>query len=249
MAGRNSSSSVKEMRIIQAIQKLSHRNLLRINQVWSIPDYIVIAMELADGSLFDLLNLYKSEYQSALPANLVVGYLRGVASALDFLNSRRHTFDGRQVGFQHCDVKPSNILLVGEVAKLADFGLCTPTVALQSSYGKAGTLDFASPEVHRGNLTDSSDQYSLAVSYYYLRTGVFPFPATIQTFQREYSYTRPAPDLSGVRRLEQLTLERALDLEPTNRWPSCMALMTNLEEAIKRPDPSERNAEKRLSPV
>lgn len=249
MDSRNSSSSVKEMRIIQAIQKLYHRNLLQIEQVWSIPDYIVVAMELADGSLFDLLNVYQSEYRAALPPNLTVGYLRQIASALDFLNSRRHIFDGRSVGFQHCDVKPSNILLVGEQAKLADFGLCTPTVNLQSSYCKAGTLDFAAPEVHRGSLSDSSDQYSLAITYYYLRTAMLPFPATLRDFKREYSYTRPAPDLSGVRRDEQRILERALDLEPTNRWPSCTTLLNNLESVAKKPDPdqSDRNIEKHLS--
>ena len=115
MLSRNSTSSVKEMRIIQAVQKLTHRHLLRIRDVWSIPDYIVVAMELADGSLFDLFDVYQTEYGTALPPSLLAGYLRQAASGLDFLNTRRHIFDGRPVGFMHCDVKPSNILLVGEV--------------------------------------------------------------------------------------------------------------------------------------
>ena len=251
MAHRHSTTSVREMRIIQAIQKISHRNLLRIEQVIAIPDYIVIAMELADGSLFDLLELYRNEYNSALSAELTIGYLRQIASALDCINARRHMFEGRQVGFQHCDVKPSNILLVGAVAKLADFGLSTPTVALQSKYERAGTLDFAAAEVHRGSLTDSSDQYSLAITYYYLRTATFPFPAVAQGFQRQYSYNRPAPDLNAVSRGEQRALERALDLEPTNRWPTCTALMTHLSEAVKcsTPDPLDKDRDKRLSRV
>jgi len=251
MASKNSTTSVREMRIIQAIQKISHRNLLRIEQVWSIPDYIVVAMELADGSLFDLMELYRTEYRTTLSPSLTVGYLRQVATALDFLNARRHTFEGKQVGFQHCDVKPSNLLLVGEVVKVADFGLSTPIVALQTSYGRSGTLDFAAPEVHRGSLADSSDQYSLAVTYYYLRTGTFPFPAVEKGFQRQYSYNRPAPDLGGVHRSERRVLERSLDLEPTNRWPSCSALMAHLDVACHCPEieASERNFEARLSRV
>jgi serine/threonine protein kinase, bacterial len=232
MASRNSTSSVKEMRIIQSIQKLAHRNLLLINQVWSIPDYIVVAMELAEGSLLDLLEGYQSEYSSPLPPSMAVSYLRQAASALDFLNTRRHTFDGRSVGFQHCDVKPSNLLLIGETVKLADFGLCTPTVALQSAYGRSGTVDFAAPEVHRGHLAETSDQYSLAITYHYLRTGAFPFPTPKDGFNRELSYNRPAADLSRVRRAERYVLEQALDLEPTNRFSSCSEMIAGLHNAL-----------------
>jgi serine/threonine protein kinase len=141
--------------------------------------------------------------------------------------------------------------LVGEVVKVADFGLSTPIVTLQSPRSRAGTLDFAAPEVHRGNLADSSDQYSLAISYYYLRTGTFPFPAIAQGFQRQYSYNRPAPDLGGVHRSERRVLERSLDLEPTNRWPSCSALMSHLDVACHCPDveAAERILESRLSRV
>jgi serine/threonine protein kinase, bacterial len=248
MASANSASSVKEMRIIQAIQKLGHRHLLFIKNVCSIPGYIVVAMELADGSLFDMLDIYQAEYHMPLPPVLVVGYLRQAAIALDFLNARRHQFDGRTVGFMHCDVKPSNLLLVGEMVKLADFGLCTPTVNLQSSYGKAGTLDFAAPEVHRGHLAETSDQYSLAVTYFHLRTGNFPFPPPTR-FETVYSYRRPAPDLDRVSRAERRVLERALDLEPTNRWPSCAALMDAISDAINASDPlaSDASSETRLT--
>lgn len=236
MLSRNASSSVKEMRIIQAVQKLSHRHLLHIADVLSIPDYIVVAMELADGSLLDLLDVYLTEYNSALPPVLVAGYLKQAALALDFLNARRHTFDGRQIGFMHCDVKPSNLLLVGETVKLADFGLCCPLVNTQANYARAGTVDYAAPEVHRGQLAETSDQYSLAVTYYHLRTGDFPFPHHQGGFNRAYSYNRPAPDLSRVHRGERRVLERALDLEPHNRWPSCIAFVKALNDVVCGPE-------------
>jgi serine/threonine protein kinase, bacterial len=235
MASRNTTSSAKEMRIIQAVQRLSHRHLLHLSDVLSIPGYIVVAMELADGSLFDLLDLYQAEYHTPLPSVLAAGYLRQAASALDFLNSRRHTFDGRTVAFMHCDVKPSNFLLVGEVIKLADFGLCTPMAAAQSSCPKAGTLDFAAPEIHRGQLAETSDQYSLAVTYYLLRTGRFPFPPPPSDFRRSYSYHRPNPDLSRVCPGERRVLERALDLEPARRWPSCTEFMVAMTDSLNGP--------------
>ena len=94
----------------------------------------------------------------------------------------------------------------------------------------------AAPEMHRGDLTDTSDQYSLAITYYYLRTGIFPFPTPPAGFQREYSYTRPAPDLTRVGRSERFVLEKALEIEPTARWSCCTALMLALEEAVNHPE-------------
>jgi serine/threonine protein kinase len=236
MDGRASGASIGETRILQAVQKLRHPNLLRIDAVWSIPGYIVIAMELADGSLFDLLDIYQREYKRPLAAELTVNYLRQAASALDFLNAQRHTYERRQVGFLHRDVKPSNLLLVGEKVKLADFGMCIPFGGLSVQCTRAGTPDFAAPEVHRGALSESSDQYSLAVTYYYLRTGKLPFPAPPPAFERAYSYNRPPPDVSGVPPGEQVVLERALHLEPQLRWPSCTGLMDALQYAALHPD-------------
>jgi serine/threonine protein kinase, bacterial len=233
METRNASSSAKEVRIIQTIQKLVHRNLIKINHVWSIPQYIVVAMELADGSLLDLLDAYQAEYRSPVPPELLLRYFRHAAEAIDFLNARQHKFDGRPVSFMHCDVKPSNLLLLGDTVKLADFGLSTPIVASPSPYSRAGTLDFAAPEIHGGNLAETSDQYSLAVSYYYLRTGMLPFPTPGSKFTHDYTYKRPAPDLGGVLPGERQVLERALEVQTTARWPSCSAFVAGLTEAFK----------------
>jgi hypothetical protein len=73
-----------------------------------------------------------------------------------------------------------------------------------------------------------------------------PFPARSR-FLREYSYHRPMPELGLVRRGERRVLERALDLEPNNRWPSCTAMMDAMKEAIENPDPepSDGSAEVR----
>ena len=236
MASKNATSTVKEVRVIQAIQRLYHKNLCRVDNVWTIPDYIVVAMELCDGSLLELLDVWQAEYRQPISPNLILGYLKQAAAALDFLNARRHPFDGKVVGFQHGDVKPSNLLVVGETVKLADFGLCTITQGMQVNAGRGGTLDFAAPEVHRGSLAETSDQYSLAVTYYYLRTGKLPFTTPPAGFKREYSYTRPAPDLALVNRAERFVLEKALEIEPTGRWSTCTALMTALEEAISFPE-------------
>jgi serine/threonine protein kinase len=157
--------------------------------------------------------------------------LAQAATGLDFLNARRHLHEGQKVGFQHCDVKPSNILMIGDTIKLADFGLSAPTAAPTNSYSHCGTLEFAAPEIHRSVLSEKSDQFSLAVTWYYLRTATFPYPPPPEGFARRYSYSRPAPDLGLVTRSERKILERALDARPENRWESCEVLIRELHYA------------------
>jgi serine/threonine protein kinase len=123
-------------------------------------------MELAEGSLADLLEVHLGEYGKPIPAKKVCSYLSQVAKALDFLNARQHRIDGNLIGIQHCDVKPPNMLLFDETVKLADFGLSVQTVANRQTHLPAGTLSYTAPEVFRSQLSDRMDQYSLAVCYY-----------------------------------------------------------------------------------
>lgn len=237
ISASKTTTTVKEVKSLQAIQLLHHPNILRTDRVWCVGGYIVIAMELADASLLDMLIAYDAEFKTPIPPGALIPYMRQAAAALDFMNSRIHTHEGRKVGFQHCDVKPSNLLVCGNVVKIADFGLAAPTVAMHNNYLKCGTLDFAAPEIHRGDLTDRSDQYSLAISYYYLRTGSFPFPPPPDGFKRKYSYARPAPDIGAVDRNERRILERALDVAPERRWPSCASLVNELDHVCNSVPP------------
>jgi serine/threonine protein kinase, bacterial len=231
ISSEKTASTVKEMKSLQSLQSLRHPNLLLTHRVWSAPGFIVIAMELADASLLDLLVAYQTEYNTPIPPEILGPYMNQAAAGLDFMNSRNHSFEGRNVGFQHCDVKPSNMLLIGDRVKLADFGLTTPTIATNNPCSKSGTLDFAAPEIHRGILNEKSDQYCLAVTYYYLRTAQFPFPPPPEGFRRRNSYVRPAPDLGLVSRSERRILERALDGQPENRWENCEVLVRELNYA------------------
>src|SRR5262245_1273040 len=147
MPVKNSLAASKEVRSIQELSQLRHPNLVRIDNVWIQPGFIVLGMELADGSLLDLFEAYQTEYQIPINPEQVCMYLRQAAEALDFLNSRQHLKEGRRVSYIHCDVKPNNMLLTGSVLKLADYGLATPITSALAGFTSSGTIDFAAPEV------------------------------------------------------------------------------------------------------
>lgn len=224
-------TTVKEIKSLQAVQKLSHPGIIQMEHITSIPGYIVISMELAEGSLLELFDAFQVEFETPIELKLLLDYMLQAAEALDYMNSRQHCFEGRKVGFQHCDVKPSNFLLFGDKVKACDFGLSTPTFGTWTPVGRMGTLDFAAPEMHRGMLSERSDQYSFAVSYYYMRTGRFPFPPPpTNRFVRNYSYTRPHPDLRLVPSQEEAVILRALDMSPDLRWPTCKDMIRRIRE-------------------
>jgi serine/threonine protein kinase len=215
-----------ELRSLQAIRHLPHPNLLRVHQVWCHLGYVVLAMERADGTLADLAATYRAETGKAIIPEHVCLLLSQAAAGLDYLNGRRHLVEGKPVSFQHCDVKPSNMMLFGETVKLADFGLAVVMTGPQVLHRPGGTPGYAAPEVFRGRVTRHSDQFSLAVTYCELRASRLPFGDAPKTFQADYFH--PPPDLSMLSPAERPLVARALSPASLERWPSCIEFIDRL---------------------
>jgi serine/threonine protein kinase len=224
------SEASDELRSIQLVKHLRHPNLVRIEKVWYSPGYLVIAMELADGSLADLAQAYEAEFQSPIPADHICFLLSQAAEAIDFLNTHCHLVRGRPVGVQHCDIKPGNLLVFGETVKLCDFGLTTTVTSPLRSRRPAGTPQYSAPEVLQGRISEATDQFALAVTYCHLRCNRLPFPNLPEVYHR--AYARPAADLSMLTVAERPILRRALASNSHERWPSCQAFIAELERVI-----------------
>jgi serine/threonine protein kinase len=237
-------AAAQEIRALQAIRQLHHPNLIRIDQVWCHLGYVIIGMELAEGSLADLLEVYRTEFGRPMVAEHVLHYLGQIAAALDFLNTRQHLVDGCRVALRHCDVKPSNLLLFGDTAKLADFSVATQTTSEFWYHRRAGTMDYIAPEVFQGRLSERTDQYALAVTYCQLRGNRLPFHDTPSSFQP--NYVRPRPDLSMLRPEERPFIARALAPVPLDRWASCAELIKEL--ALARDRRKKQGQEKGAGP-
>lgn len=230
MRCRDDRAAHREMRAVQMMRSLSHPNLLRIESIWPFNNYLVVAMELADGGMDDLLQTYQRELGTSVAPEHIVLCLEQMADVLDFLNRRQHRVDGQLVSIQHADVKPSNMLLFGTTVKLGDFGLAAPVALASQSHRRSGTADYAAQEIFQGSISMMIDQYALAVSYVQLRTGRLPFPPVPGGIP--LGYVRPAPDLSRLSEAERPAVARALDPNPINRWPSCTQFILRLVDAI-----------------
>jgi serine/threonine protein kinase, bacterial len=225
-----------EVRALHALHAVKHTHLLAIENIWSCPGYIVISMDLADGSLLDLLQVYLAEVQAAMAPEHVCHYLSQAAEGLDYLNTRHHQCQGQRVAFRHCDIKPANLLVFGAQVRIADFSLAVQVTSPMCPHRRMGTLHYSAPEIFQGWLSDKSDQFSLAVTYYQLRTGRLPFLDTPSRFTS--SYVRPAPELDLVSAAEQEVLERALAPVPQARWPSCREMMQNIRAGVGARQPA-----------
>ncbi|NND99158.1 MAG: protein kinase, partial [Pirellulaceae bacterium] len=130
-------------------------------------------------------------------------YMKSAASAIDELNERHNIY--------HCDIKPQNILLVGGQAQVCDFGLARKVEDSRKTSVAFGTPAYGAPEMlFERTYSKTIDQYSLAVTYYELRTGRLPYSSLTQSSLLRSKATGEV-DLSRVPPAEKLVLSKAID--------------------------------------
>ena len=167
-----------EQRALEVIRDIRHPHLLDVQFAVRVQDCLVIGMPLCDESLWDRLRACRDRGLPGLPRDELLCYMNELAGAIDFLNELRHPAgDGTLVGVQHRDIKPQNIFLVGGSARLADFGLAKVIQTTVADCSVWLSPNYVAPEVLEGHVARWTDQYSLAVTYYHLRTGRLPFNA------------------------------------------------------------------------
>src|SRR5262249_28816 len=164
-----------EIRVLRALRELRHPHIIEFHGVHASAQYIILSMERADGNLAGPRRAYLEEAGRNIPPDPLLDLLGQAAVALDFLAGvQLPGFNLASRGVQHCDIKPSNLLLVGDCLKIADFGLCAGTSWQTHRNGWKGTPPYAAPELFRGQATVGTDQYALAVTYCDLVAGGRP---------------------------------------------------------------------------
>jgi eukaryotic-like serine/threonine-protein kinase len=131
-------------------------------------------------------------------------------------------------GFVNGDLKPENVLLVGDQPVIIDFGLTAHhpggcgREALEAQSGMSGTLPYMSPEQIRGEFLDArSDLYSVGCILYELVTGVQPFTGSPRGIIQQHLTATPVPPsqlVAGLPKELELLMLKLLEKDLTLRY-------------------------------
>jgi serine/threonine protein kinase len=220
-----------EIRSLTIIKDLRHPNLVSVFGAWQKGNLIIIAMELADRTVWDRYREAVASGLPGVPRDELLEYMAQAALAIDYLNAPRHRLGGKEdAGIQHRDIKPQNLLLFGGGVKVADFGLVRLVRGGEASHTGSLTVLYAPPEFFEGRTTRWSDQYSLAVTYCLLRGGRPPFAG--ESAQIMAGHLSRLPDLTMLPEEERPAVARALAKAPRQGWPTCRAFVNLLLLAV-----------------
>jgi eukaryotic-like serine/threonine-protein kinase len=188
---------------IKLCARLQHPHILTVLDSGDAAGQLWFTMPFVEGeSLRDKLNREKQ-----LSVDEALRITREAAEALEYAH---------QHGVIHRDIKPENILLSGNHALVADFGIGRALSAgeqrLTATGLSLGTPAYMSPEQAAGDrdVDARSDIYSLATVLYEMLSGETPFSAPTSQAMIARRFTETARPLRQVRESVPESVERAV---------------------------------------
>jgi Tol biopolymer transport system component len=218
----------------RTISSLNHPHICVLHDVGHQDGIDYLVMECVEGE-----TLAKRLEKGPLPLEQALRFGAQIAEALD----RAH-----RSGVVHRDLKPGNIILSPGGAKLLDFGLAKPTVALTSLATLSaqpqslpiteegtiiGTFQYMSPEQVEGKEVDPrSDIFSLGAVLYEMVTGKKAFEGKSQLSVASAILEKEPEPVSALKptfpaALDR-TLKKCLAKIPDQRWQSASDLAAQL---------------------
>jgi serine/threonine protein kinase len=196
--------------------RISHPNVCRVFNLLTDkkfdPPLLYLTMELLDGITVAARIRNQGAFPADEAARVGIQVAEGLATA-------------HYIGILHCDLKPSNIILVGDRAVITDFGLAR----LRSDANPArpcslvGTVNYLSPEQIEGAPADfRSDVWALGIVLCEIFTSKPPILA------------QAGPRLrgSGVRPGWKTLIRRCLQRDPIRRFADAMAVCAAIRETV-----------------
>jgi serine/threonine protein kinase len=220
----------QELKSLERIKGVRHPFLLSLERFEVVNGRLAILTELADMSLEQRLRQCRTEGLPGIPRDELLRYMIDTAEALDFLFQKHNLL--------HLDIKPENLLVLGDHIKVADFGLVKELASrTQNSLVSGMTPIYASPEMFDDEPSAHSDQYSLAIVYQEMLVGTLPFPGRTAA-QLAKQHTQAEPQLMALPAADRPAVARALAKNPTERFPSCKAFVDALLNRAQVPPES-----------
>src|SRR5262249_29946672 len=218
-AGGNGQRAEQELKALKRVQTVRHPYILNLERYDIIDGQLMIVMELADRNMWDRYKECRSQGLPGIPREELLSYLEKTAEPLALMN--------REFQLQHLHIKPQNLFLVHNHAKVADFGLVKDLEGSQASVTGGITPVYAAPETFDGRVSRYSDQYSLAIVYQELLTGQRPFAGT-NVRQLILGHLQGPPNVSSLPPPAQPTAAPPLPKTPRDRFPTCREMILAL---------------------
>jgi eukaryotic-like serine/threonine-protein kinase len=218
----------------RTVAQLQHPNIVTVIDRGEEDGRQYIVFEYVDGENLKELVVRKGRLDVREALEIALEVARGLAFA-------------HENGLIHRDVKPQNVLLNGDGrAKVTDFGIArTLDVDGMTQTGTVlGTSNYIAPEQASGQRVDAhSDVYSLGAVLYELLAGEVPFPGESFIAVAMKHLHEPPPSILDVRGDVPLrvaaAVDRALEKDPEQRFPTMDAFAGELEAALGELDRGE----------
>jgi serine/threonine protein kinase len=226
LSGTTGWQGAKVDRLIEDLRVLQHPALAPREVLQSPSGRVVVVTDYFKWSLRDRLQECLSQQLRGVPRDELLRYLSRVAQALDVLYKEHKV--------AHLGLNPRCMLLRNGEACLWDMGLVQ--LAWVAGGQPPGILNerYAAPELFESGGGPSSDQYSLALIYAEMLTGL-ALRRPRSTARSGAARTPAKLDLDLLPVGDRDVIARALCPEPQRRFASC----TEMVQALLGPGPQE----------
>ena len=209
-----------ELRGVKQCLNLKHVNLISL---WDIRTCDVgeswVIMEYVPG---DNLRDVIEQHTHGMPIDQVHFWFGATAAGVAYLHDR---------GIVHRDLKPGNIFrdMDEQLIKIGDYGL-SKFISCSKRDGQTeavGTFHYMAPEIGKGVYGKEIDVYALGIILFEMLTGRLPFEGE-SSQEIIMKHLTAIPDLNGIPSPYARVIGRALEKDPTRRYPSVAEMISQL---------------------
>jgi serine/threonine protein kinase len=146
-----------------------------------------------------------------------------------FIQASRGVLALHDLRLVHFDLKPSNVFIKGDVARVGDYGLSKMMTdgRLTLSFGR-GTPQYMAPEMIRNRADHRADIYSLGVILFESLSGALPFEPAVSGSLSIREDDRPPAFRADFPARCRGVVERCLRLAPEDRYGSVAEMLEDL---------------------
>jgi serine/threonine protein kinase/ABC-type branched-subunit amino acid transport system substrate-binding protein len=201
------------------LANLEHRHLPKVIDYFYENGNYHFVMEYVEGE--DLSKIL-SKSTAPLSEKQVIDWGMQIATVLYFLHCRKPN----PIIFR--DIKPSNIMISGNIVKLIDMGIARHfTPGKKGDTMRIGSPGYAPPEQYSGQTDPRSDIFSLGVTLYQLLTKYDP-----SSTQTPFKFPPLRTLNAAVTPRMAEVIDKAIQIDPNQRYQTALDLKKDLQSII-----------------